>query len=160
MSKRRRLGDFATSSWTVPASPPAAASSVPDPSTRPAAGQCAALQMKGWWESKINVWFPLMYSKKGICCFQNRVIMFCLSSTLIYISIYLWEIYIVPGLVCLFCCSKIFGLILRIYKSLTDTWMWILGLIPRKGLHKCDFPCSAGTFIGKQISCFFLTMHC
>ncbi len=29
-----------------------------------------------------------------------------------------------PGSVCLFCCSEICGLILRIYKSLTDTWMY------------------------------------
>jgi hypothetical protein len=35
-----------------------------------------------------------------------------------------------------------------VYKSLTDTWMWKLGLglrgraIPRKGIHKWGFPCS------------------
>jgi hypothetical protein len=25
------------------------------------------LQMKGWWESNINVWFPFMYSQKWNC---------------------------------------------------------------------------------------------
>jgi hypothetical protein len=35
--------------------------------------------------------------------------------------LYLSEIYIFPGLVCLFCCSQICGLILGIFKSLSDT---------------------------------------
>ncbi len=38
-------------------------------------------------------------------------------------------------------CRQILGL----YKSLTDTWMWNWGwgrAIPRKGIHKRDFPCS------------------
>ncbi len=43
----------------------------------------------------------------------------------------LWEIYIFPCSVCLFCNRKICGPILGIYKSLTDTWMWKLGLRPR-----------------------------
>ncbi len=64
--------------------------------------------------------------------FQNRIIMFCFS---IPALIYLWEIYIFPGLVCLFCCSQICGPILGIYKSLTDTkcgnWDWGRA-IPRK----------------------------
>ncbi len=34
--------------------------------------------------------------------------------------------YIFPGMVCLFGCSKIGRPILRIYKLLTDTWMWKL----------------------------------
>ncbi len=40
-------------------------------------------------------------------------------------------IYIFPWSVCLFCCRKICGPILGIYKSLTDTWMWKLGLRQR-----------------------------
>ncbi len=40
----------------------------------------------------------------------------------------LWAIYIFPRLVCLFCCRKVCGPILGIYKSLTDTWMWKLAL--------------------------------
>ncbi len=69
--------------------------------------------------------------------------MFCLP---VLTLIYLWEIYIFQGSVCLFCCWEICGPILGLYKSLTDTWMWKFGLkpwIPRKGIHKWDFPCSA-----------------
>ncbi len=72
--------------------------------------------------------------------------MFCLPiPTLIYLweiyihisripiptLIYLWEIYLFPGSLCLFCYGKICGPILRLYKSLTDTRMWKLGLRPR-----------------------------
>ncbi len=77
--------------------------------------------------SNINVWFPFMYSHKWNCYFQNRIIMFCLPVPPL---IYLWEIYIFPGSVCLFCCREICGQILGIYESLTDTWMWKLGLRP------------------------------
>ncbi len=87
----------------------------------------AALQMKGWWKSNINVWFPIMDFQKWNCYFPNRIIMFCLPVPTL---LYLWEIYILPGLVCLFCCREICGLILEIYKLLTDTWMWKLGLRP------------------------------
>ncbi len=58
---------------------------------------------------------------------QNRIIMFCLPVPTL---IYLWESYIFPGLVCLFCCRKICGPILGIDKSLTDTWMRKLGRRP------------------------------
>jgi hypothetical protein len=81
-----------------------------------------ALQMKGQWESNINVWFPFMYSQKWKCYFQNRINMFCIPVPTL---IYLW------GSVCLFCCREICGPILGIYKSFTDTWMWKLGLRPR-----------------------------
>ncbi len=103
----------------------------------------ATLQMKGQWESNINVWFQFMYSQKWNCYFQNRIVMFCLPVPKL---IYLREIYIFQRLVCLFCCKEICGLILGIYKSLTYTWMWKLGLRlrnSRKGIHKWDFPCSA-----------------
>ncbi len=43
---------------------------------------------------------------------------------------YLWAIYIFPWSVCLFCCRKIGGPIVGIYKSLTDTWIWKLGTRP------------------------------
>ncbi len=40
--------------------------------------------------------------------------------------------------------------ILGLYKSLTDTWMWKLGLrgraIPRKGIHKWDFAVQCGEY--------------
>ncbi len=39
---------------------------------------------------------------------------------------FLWTIYLFPRLVCLFCCRKICGPIVGIYRSLTDTWMWKL----------------------------------
>ena len=74
--------------------------------------------------------------------FQNRIIMFCFPIPAI---IYLWEIYILPGSVCLFCCREICGMIQGIHKSLTDTLKWKLGLRPRnprKGIHKWDCPCS------------------
>ncbi len=44
----------------------------------------------------------------------------------------LWANYIFPRRVCLFCWRKyVCWLILGIYKSLKDTWMWKLGLRPR-----------------------------
>ncbi len=97
------------------------------------------LQMKGRWESNFNVWFPFMYYQKWNCYFQNRIKMFYLPVPL---QIYLWKIYIFPGLVCLICCRKIFGPILGIYKSLTDIWMWNWDwghAIPRKEIHKWYF---------------------
>jgi hypothetical protein len=42
--------------------------------------------------------------------------------------------------------QEIWGHILGLHKTLTDTWMWKLGLRLRnfhKGIHKWDFPCSA-----------------
>ncbi len=89
---------------------------------------CSTLQMKGRWKSYIHVWFPIMDSQKWNCYFQNRIIMFCLPVPML---IYLWEIYIFPGSVCLFCCREICGPFLGIDKSLTDIWMWKLGLRPR-----------------------------
>ncbi len=44
--------------------------------------------------------------------FRNRIIMFCLS---ISTFMYLWAIYILPGSVCLFCCSQTGSPILWIY---------------------------------------------
>jgi hypothetical protein len=43
-------------------------------------------------------------------------------------TVYLWAIYIFPRSVCLFGCIKIGGQILGIHKSLTDVWIWKLGL--------------------------------
>jgi hypothetical protein len=69
---------------------------------------------------KIKYNCPIYVFPEWNCYFHNRIIMFCL---LVPTLIYLWEIYIFPGSVCQFCCRKICGLILGIYKSLTDTWM-------------------------------------
>ncbi len=68
--------------------------------------------------------------------------MFCLPAPTL---IYLWEIYIFPELICLFCCRKICWPILGVYKSLTDTWMWKLGRRPnnsQKKINKWNFCCS------------------
>ncbi len=95
-----------------------------------------ALQMKGRWVSNINVWFPFMYSQKWNCAaslFYNRIIMSVsqfLHSYILYVRDFIF-----PGLVCLFCCSQICGPILGIYKTLTGTWMWKLGLRPHNS-HK------------------------
>ncbi len=104
--------------------------------------------MKGRWESNANNWFPFMYvftemKLSSLLIPKTELhVMFCLPITTL---IYLWEIYIFPGSVCLFCCS--YGQILGIYNLLTDTWMRKLGLrprtIPRKGTHKWDCCCSA-----------------
>jgi hypothetical protein len=92
-------------------------------------GHVYALQMKGWWESNINVWYIQRNETAQSCYFQNRIIMFCLP---VLTLIYLWEISIFPRSICLFCCRK-YVLILGIYKIklLTDTWTWKLGLRPR-----------------------------
>jgi hypothetical protein len=87
----------------------------------------STLQMKGRWESNINVRFPFTCCQKWNCYFQNRIIMFCLRVPSL---IYLWEIYIFTGSVCLFCCRELCGPIWGIYKSLIDTWIWKLGLRP------------------------------
>ncbi len=90
--------------------------------------QVHTLQIVGWRESNTNIWFPFMSSQKRNSYFQNRIIMFCLPVPTL---IYPWEICIFPGSVCLFCCRKICEPILGIYKSLTDSWIWKLGLRPR-----------------------------
>ncbi len=110
----------------------------------------SVLQLKGRWESNINVWFPFMYSKNETVqppYFQNRIIMFCLS---IPTTIYLWEIYIFLGSVFLFCCSQICACwpilgIQYIKCSQTHEYRnqdWGRA-IPRKGIYKWDFCCSA-----------------
>ncbi len=60
----------------------------------------------------------------------------CAASVPISTFMRLWAIYIFPGSVCLFCCRKIRGPILGIYKSLIDTWMWKLWLRPRNSQNR------------------------
>jgi len=84
-----------------------------------------------------------MYFQKLNCYIQNRIIMFCLPVPTL---LYLWEIYIFPGSVYLFCCREICGPILGIYKSLTDTWMWKLELRPRNSQKR-------NTYLGFSLHC-------
>ncbi len=42
-------------------------------------------------------------------------------------------------MVCLFCCREIFGPILGIYESLTDTCMWKLGLRPHNSQKRNEY---------------------
>ncbi len=102
--------------------------------------------MKDQWKSNINVWFTFMYSQKWNCYFQNRIIMICLPVPTL---IYLWKIYMFPGLVCLFGCSKIGIPILKEKKSLTDTWMWKLREIVLEITRPCCF-ISGNTQIGTK----------
>ncbi len=55
----------------------------------------------------------------------------CAATVPIPTFMFLWEIYIFIWSVYLFCCRKIGGPNVGIYRSLTDTWMWKLGLRPR-----------------------------
>ncbi len=61
-----------------------------------------------------------------------------------HIHVSVSELYI-PRIELPFLLEEICGPILGIYKSLTDTWMWKLGLrIPRKGIFKRNCRCSGG----------------
>ncbi len=84
--------------------------------------------------------------EKWNCYFQNRIIIFCVPVPTL---IYLWEILYFQDQSAYSAAGKyICGTILRIYKSLTYTWMWKLPnwdwgrAISRKGIHKWDIPCS------------------
>jgi hypothetical protein len=99
----------------------------------------AKLQMKCHWESNTNVWFPFMYSQIWNCYFQHRIIMVLSPSSYTYISV---RDYIsLPILL-----QEICGPILGIYKSLTDTWMWTLGLRPRNSQKR-------NTLMGFSLQC-------
>ncbi len=79
--------------------------------------RCTALQMKGLVDIQYKWLVPIYVVPEVNCYFQDRIIMFCLPVPTL---IFLWEIYIFPGSVCLFCCREICGPSLGIYKSLTE----------------------------------------
>jgi hypothetical protein len=63
----------------------------------------------------------------------------CAATVTISTFMCLWAMYIPPQPICLFFCRKILyvcGPILGIYKSLTATWMWKLGLRSRNPQKK------------------------
>jgi hypothetical protein len=88
--------------------------------------------------------------------FQNRIIMFCLTFPPF---IYLWEIYIFPGLVCLFAAAKY---VERSWEYINPPQTHECGnldwrrAILRNGIHKWDFRCSVDflqqIFKGKILS--------
>ncbi len=92
------------------------------------------LKIKSRWESNINGWFPFMYSQKWNCYYKNIIIMFCLPVTTFQDrSAY----------------SAAWKYVDRSWEYITcsqthecGNWDWGHA-IPRKGIHKWDFPCSA-----------------
>ncbi len=89
-----------------------------------------ALQMKGQWESNINVWFPGMYSQKWNLLFPKQN--YNVLSPSPYTHTYICERFIYfQDRSAYSAAGKYVNQSFGIYKSLTGTWMWILGLMPR-----------------------------
>ncbi len=76
----------------------------------------------------------------------------CAASVPISTFMCLWAFCKWPWSICLFCCRKISGTILGIYKSLTDTWIWKLGLklrnsFPKKTWMEFSLQCRVWNFM-------------
>jgi hypothetical protein len=95
---------------------------------------CTSMQSLSLMHTAIKI--PFMHSQK-----RNGA-----ASVPISTFMSQWAIYISPESVHIFYCSRVGRPILEIYKSLTDTWMWQLGLRPRN------------SFFGNM--CFELSVLC
>ncbi len=113
-----------------------------------------ALQLEGSWEFNINVGFPFIYYQKWNSYFQNRIIMFCLPVPTTYICkkfIYFQDrsAYSAAGKYV----NRSWECINGSQTHECGNWDWGR-VIPRKGIHKWNFPCSAAGE-GKIINLFY-----
>ncbi len=118
----------------------------------------STLHMKGQWESNINIWCIPRNETVQPRYFQNRIIMLCLPVSPL---IYLWEIYVFPGSVCLLCCSQYversWEYINRTQTHECRNWDWGRG-IPFLGIHKFDFPYSV-VCVCTSVNCMYRRVH-
>jgi hypothetical protein len=80
------------------------------------------MEIKEWWLTHCNK-IAFFFEERN--CAASIPI-----STFMCQKMCLWAIYIFPGSVHIFSCSRIGRPVQGINKSLTDTWMWKLGLSP------------------------------
>ena len=100
---------------------------------------------EGRWESSINVWIPFMYFQKWNCYFQNRITVQCSVSEFLhsYISerfTYFQDQYAYSAAGKYV--DRFWEYINRSQTHECGNWDWGRA-IPRKDIHKWDFPCSA-----------------
>ncbi len=100
-------------------------------------------------QRKSHLYIP----RKGIVRPQSQISHSCICE----------RFYIYPGSVCLSCCRKICGPILRKYiKSLTDThecgnWDWGRAIpVPFLGIHKWVLRCSMSTLIKRKLNFLYI----
>ncbi len=100
------------------------------------------LQMKGRWESNINIWFPFMYSQKWNCYFQNRITVKCSVSQFLHSYTCERFIYFQDRSAAGKYLDRSWEYINRSQTHECGSWDWVRA-IPRKWIHKWDFPRSA-----------------